>query len=192
MWLSVCKQFLFFILGVDDMRETAIFGGGCFWCTEGVFSALKGVLSVEPGYSGGHVMNPSYEQVCGKETGHIEVVKVVYDPNIVSYEQLLDVFFHTHDPTTADRQGADIGPQYASAVFCQDAEQREQVFQAIDTYQAEFEQPIVTHVLDNDVFWPAEIEHHNYYARNPQQGYCQMVVGPKIHAFKQRYQSWLQ
>ncbi len=173
------------------MKETAIFGAGCFWCVEGVFSSLKGVLSVEPGYSGGHLEQPSYEQVCGKDTGHIEVVRIEYDPTEISFAQLLDVFFHTHDPTTLDRQGADVGPQYASAVFCQNAEQREQTFQAIAQYQPEFAQAIVTHVLDSAVFWPAEAEHHNFYARNPQQAYCQMVVGPKIQAFKQRYQSWL-
>lgn len=173
------------------MKQTAVLGGGCFWCTEGVFTALKGVLSVEPGYSGGHVQAPTYEQVCEKNTGHIEVVRIVFDPEQISFAQLLDVFFHTHDPTSLDRQGGDVGPQYASAIFCQDASQRSQAFEVMESIQSEFAAPIVTHVLDEAKFWPAEEYHRNYYERNPQQGYCQIVVGPKVRAFKQRYRALL-
>lgn len=170
------------------MKETAVLGGGCFWCTEGVFQALKGVESVVPGYCGGHVDEPTYEQVCGKQTGHIEVVRVEFDPDVISFRELLQVFFLTHDPTTQDRQGADVGPQYASAIFCQNDAQRRTAFEVIDELQHEFDQAIVTHVLDSSTFWPAETYHHDYFARNPNQGYCQMVIAPKLHKFRQRFQ----
>lgn len=173
------------------MKETAILGGGCFWCTEGVFKALRGVQSVVPGYCGGHIEHPTYEQVCGKQTGHIEVVKVEFDPSVISYRDLLEVFFLTHDPTTPDRQGADQGPQYASAIFCQDEEQRRQAFELIEEIKPQFDTPIVTHVLDSSRFWEAEDYHHDYFALHPEQAYCQMVIAPKLKKFYQRFQDLL-
>lgn len=173
------------------MTETIVLGGGCFWCTEGVFKALQGVHSVVPGYCGGHVEHPTYEQVCGKQTGHIEVVKVEFDPSVISYRDLLEVFFLTHDPTTPDRQGADQGPQYASAIFCQNDEQRRQAFEVIEEIKSQFDAPIVTHVLDSSTFWEAEAYHHDYFARNPEQAYCQMVIAPKLKKFYQRFQDLL-
>ncbi len=173
------------------MKETAILGGGCFWCTEGIFKALQGVQSVVPGYCGGHVDHPTYEQVCGKQTGHIEVVKVEFDPSVISYRDLLEVFFLTHDPTTLDRQGADQGPQYASAIFCQNDEQRRQAFEVIEEIKSQFDEPIVTHVLDSPTFWPAEDYHRDYFALHPEQAYCQMVIAPKLKKFYQRFQDLL-
>src|SRR3546814_2692583 len=155
------------------MSETAILGGGCFWCVEPVFQSLRGVISVEPGYSGGHVQNPSYEQVCTKTTGHIEVVRVQFDPAAIDFETILQVFFATHDPTTLDRQGADVGPQYASAIFCQTEQQKEIAQKVISQVEAETGERVVTRLLGAEHFWPAEDYHRNYYLRNPNQGYCQ-------------------
>lgn len=173
------------------MSEIAILGGGCFWCTESVFRPLRGVLEVTSGYAGGHVDHPTYEQVCGKRTGHIEVVRVVFDPAIIDYETVLQVFFATHDPSTLDRQGADVGPQYASAIFCQDAEQKEIAQRVMDEVAQELGVPVVTRLFDDETFWPAEQYHHNYYERNPTQGYCQAVISPKLAKFRKRYASLL-
>lgn len=169
------------------MTETAVFGGGCFWCTESVFLALRGVISVAPGYSGGHVQHPTYEQVCGKATGHIEVVRLVFDPDIIDFTTLLQVFFATHDPCTLDRQGGDIGPQYASVIFFQSAQQQEIAQQVMEQVQEEIGAPVVTRLLPAQTFWPAESYHHNYYANNPGQGYCQVVISPKLAKFRKRY-----
>ena len=169
------------------MTEIAILGGGCFWCIEPVFKAMRGVADVTPGYSGGHVDDPSYEQVCTKTTGHIEVVRVEFDPQVVDYETVLRVFFAVHDPTTPDRQGADVGPQYASAIFCQSPAQRSVAESLIAELQAETGQAIVTRLLGAEKFWPAEDYHHDYFARNPYQGYCQAVISPKLAKFRQRY-----
>lgn len=173
------------------MTEVAVLGGGCFWCTESVFLSLRGVKEVIPGYSGGHVQNPSYEQVCAKATGHIEVVRVVFDPDIVDFKTMLQVFFATHDPTTVDRQGGDIGPQYASAIFCQSQTQKEVAQEVIKEVEAELDEPVVTRLLDDQQFWPAESYHHNYYARNPNQGYCQVVISPKLGKLRSKYASLL-
>lgn len=169
------------------MSESIVLGGGCFWCTESVFKNLRGVVSVVPGYAGGHVDNPSYEQVCGKQTGHIEVVKVEFDSEVLDLRTLLQVFFATHDPTTPDRQGADVGPQYASAVFCSSDSQKAVVRDTIDQVQAELGEAVVTKVLDAGPFWQAEAYHHDYYARNPYQGYCQAVISPKLAKFRKQY-----
>lgn len=173
------------------MTEIAVLGGGCFWCTESVFLPLRGVTEVTPGYSGGHVDNPTYEQVCGKATGHVEVVRVVFDPEIISFESLLQVFFGTHDPTTPDRQGGDIGPQYASVIFCQTPRQKEIAEKLIAQVEAEIGERVVTKLLGAERFWPAEDYHHNYYARNPAQGYCQAVISPKLVKFRKRYAAML-
>lgn len=173
------------------MTEVAVLGGGCFWCTESVFQSVRGVLDIAPGYSGGHVDNPSYEQVCGKSTGHIEVVRVVFDPEIIDFQTILQVFFATHDPTTVDQQGADIGPQYASAIFCQSPQQAEIAKQIIAEVQAELGEPVVTKVLGAEHFWPAEDYHRNYYVQHPNQGYCQVVISPKLSKFRKHFSQLL-
>jgi len=172
-------------------NETVVLGGGCFWCTEAVFKDLRGVRSVVSGYSGGHVEHPGYHAVCTGQTGHIEVVKVEFDPSIISYATLLEIFFATHDPTTPDRQGADVGPQYASAIFCQNPQQRETAQQVMAEVQQVLGRPVVTRLYGNETFWPAENEHHDYYARNPGQGYCRAVIEPKLAGFRARYRQWL-
>jgi peptide-methionine (S)-S-oxide reductase len=167
--------------------ETAVLGGGCFWCTESVFSALRGVIDVTPGYSGGHVDHPTYEQVCGKRTGHIEVSQVRFNPRILGYETLLRVFFATHDPTTVDRQGGDVGPQYASAIFCQSDQQQGVAKRVIAETSELLGRTIATQLRGAERFWPAENYHHDYYARNPGQGYCQAVISPKMAKFRHQF-----
>lgn len=160
----------------------AVLGGGCFWCVEAVYQQLEGVIDVEPGYAGGKTEEPDYEQVCSGRSGHVEVVSIHYDPSRISYERLLDVFFATHNPTTPDRQGADTGPQYRSVIFWQDARQHEQARHKIAWLQSEgvFADPVVTELRPPCRVWPAEAGHHDYYARHPQQGYCQLVIAPKL------------
>jgi peptide-methionine (S)-S-oxide reductase len=157
-------------------RQTAVLGGGCFWCTEAVLERLRGVRSVEPGYAGGHV------QVCAKKTGHAEVVRVVFDPSEISYRELLVVFFATHDPTTRNRQGSDVGPQYRSIVLYGSDDQERTARELIAELEREdvFESPIVTEVVPLDVFWPAEEWHRDYFRRNPYQPYCSVVIAPKV------------
>jgi peptide-methionine (S)-S-oxide reductase len=168
---------------------SAVFGGGCFWCTEAVFKALRGVHAVQSGYCGGHVEHPTYEQVCDKQTGHIEVVKIDFDPAIISYAELLEVFFATHDPTTPGRQGNDVGPQYQSAIFYQNQEQQgiatQYVAQLVSSQQ--YTNPISTEIRPSDIFWPAEQYHADYFALHPEQGYCQMVIAPKVSKFKKQF-----
>lgn len=173
--------------------QTAVLGGGCFWCTEAVFLALRGVQSVEPGYCGGHVDYPTYEQICEKNTGHIEVVRVSFDPQQISFQTLLDVFFATHDPTTPGRQGNDVGPQYQSAIFYQDQGQQQAAVQAIERLNRDgsYGAPVCTEVLPAARFWEAEAYHHNFFARNPGQGYCQFVVAPKVQKVQSKFASLL-
>ncbi len=159
---------------------TAILGGGCFWCLDAVYRGVEGVSEVVSGYAGGHVDNPSYEQVCGKRTGHIEVVKVTFDPAVVSYRDILGLFFVIHDPTTKDRQGADAGPQYRSVIFTTDAEQEATAREVMAEVAALWPAPIVTELHPAPTFWPAEPEHQDYFARNPWSGYCMAVVAPKV------------
>ena len=169
--------------------EKATLGGGCFWCLEAVFLGMKGIATATSGYAGGHVANPSYEEVCGKRTGHAEVVQVSYDPAIVSFPDLLRVFFAIHDPTTKDRQGGDVGPQYRSIILThhatQDAIAREVIAEL--TAARLWGNPIVTEIVPLTQFWPAEPEHHNYFARNPWSGYCQAVVAPKVVQFRKNF-----
>jgi len=169
--------------------EKATLGGGCFWCLEAVFLGMKGITTVTSGYAGGHVANPSYEEVCGKRTGHAEVVQVSYDPAIVSFPELLRVFFAIHDPTTKDRQGADVGPQYRSIIMTHDATQDASAREVIAelTEARLWGNPIVTEIVPLTQFWPAEPEHHNYFARNPWSGYCQAVVAPKVVKFRKNF-----
>jgi peptide-methionine (S)-S-oxide reductase len=173
--------------------EKATLGGGCFWCLEAVFLGMKGVSAVISGYAGGHVANPSYEEVCGKRTGHAEVVQISYDPTIVSFRDLLKVFFTIHDPTTKDRQGADIGPQYRSIILTHDSTQEVAAREVMAELTAArlWGNPLVTEVTPLTQFWPAEPEHHNYFARNPWAGYCQAVVAPKVLKFRKNFAEWL-
>lgn len=160
--------------------EVATLGGGCFWCLEAVYLELRGVERVKSGYAGGHVPNPTYEQVCGKQTGHTEVVQVTFDPSVISYGELLDVFFTIHDPTTLNRQGNDVGPQYRSAIFAHSDEQARVAREKLAAAQAHWDDPIVTELNPLETFWPAETYHDNYLARNPQNPYCAVVVAPKV------------
>lgn len=161
-------------------------GEGCFWCSEAIFSELVGVVSAEPGYSGGSVPSPTYEQVCTDKTGHAEAVQVTFDPAQIAFRDLLEVFFSTHDPTTLNRQGADVGTQYRSVVFFHDVEQKREVEEVIAelTRDGTFRNPIVTQVVPFEKFYPAEEYHHDYFRRNPGQGYCQAVISPKLAKFR--------
>ena len=163
-----------------EVVEEIVLGGGCFWCIEGGISGLRGVESATPGYSGGHVSNPSYEQVCGKKTGHAEVVKVVFDPQKIDLRSILRVFFTLHDPTQVDRQGNDVGPQYRSCIFHSNSDQLEIILDEIKTIQSGLSSQIATTVEPANVFWPAEKYHHDYFERNPNQPYCSFIVAPKI------------
>jgi peptide-methionine (S)-S-oxide reductase len=169
--------------------EKATLGGGCFWCLEAVFREIAGVTSVQSGYAGGHVANPTYEEVCGKRTGHAEVVQITFDPGQVSLAELLKVFFAIHDPTTKDRQGADIGPQYRSIILTHGADQEATARATMaETAAAElWPRPIVTEIVPLTHFWPAEPEHDNYFARNPWSGYCQAVIAPKLAKFRKAF-----
>ena len=178
---------------MEIKRETATLGGGCFWCLEAVYDDLRGVESVVSGYAGGHVPNPTYQQVCAGTTGHAEVVQITFDPAEVSFRDLLDVFFTIHDPTTLDRQGADVGTQYRSAIFYHDDEQKRVAEEAIRDLEAQavWENPIVTQVVPFPEFYPAEDYHQEYFARNPRAGYCQVVIAPKVSKFRKQYLSRL-
>ena len=169
--------------------QTATLAGGCFWCLEAVYDEVKGVHSVESGYAGGHVDNPTYREVCNGTTGHAEVVQVKFDPNIVSYRDLLNVFFAIHDPTTLNRQGADVGTQYRSAIFYHDDEQRKIAEDLIRDLNAQqiWDKPIVTEVTKFDKFYVAEDYHQEYFARNPYQPYCQAIVAPKVSKFRKHF-----
>jgi peptide-methionine (S)-S-oxide reductase len=169
--------------------ERATVAGGCFWCTEAVFAELDGVLEVVSGYTGGHVPNPSYEEVCDGTTGHAEAVRITYDPLAIGYRELLEVFFASHDPTTLDRQGNDVGSQYRSAVFTHDAVQRQLVEEVIAelTEEGVFDSAIVTQVSDAGPFFPAETYHQRFYARNPEYGYCRIVINPKLAKMRRRF-----
>jgi len=167
---------------VKKTEEFTVFGGGCFWCTEAVFSELKGVVSVVPGYAGGHTENPTYRQVCGDNTGHAEVIKIQFDPNQVNYHRLLEVFFATHDPTTLNRQGADTGTHYRSIILCTDDDQKEQAeafIRELDSYGSKGA-PIVTEVVKLERFYEAEDDHKEFYLNNPDSMYCQIVIRPKV------------
>jgi peptide-methionine (S)-S-oxide reductase len=175
---------------IHPASGTAVLGGGCFWCVEAVFAQLKGVSSVRSGYAGGHVANPTYEQVCDGNTGHIEVARISFDPAELSFEDVLRVFFATHDPTTP---GNDVGPQYESVIFALDDEQAEKARRIIAELgeQQLFDGPIVTEVRGGEKFWPAENYHHDYFARHPQQSYCQVIIAPKVAKFRKQFQDRL-
>ena len=170
-------------------RELATLGGGCFWCLEAVYKDLKGVESVVSGYAGGQVDNPTYEQVCGGSTGHAEVVQIAFDPQVVTYRDLLDVFFTIHDPTTPDRQGADVGPQYRSIVLYHSPEQKAAAERAIADLSEKrvWNAPIVTEVVPLEKFYPGEDYHQDYFERNPRQRYCQIIIAPKVAKFRKQH-----
>jgi len=169
--------------------ETATLAGGCFWCTEAVFDELEGVLEVVPGYAGGHVPNPTYEQVCTGTTGHAEAVQITFDPDRISYRELLEVFFSVHDPTTLNRQGPDVGHQYRSAIFTHSPEQDQVARRVIAELERQrvWPDPIVTEVVPFTNFYPAEDYHRDYYRRHPDQAYCAAVIAPKLEKFRKRH-----
>jgi len=176
------------VSGVQE-GASATLAGGCFWCLEAVFDQLAGVSSVKSGYAGGHKTDPTYEEVCTGTTGHAEVVTLTYDPAIVSYRDLLRVFFTVHDPTTKDRQGNDIGTQYRSAIFYTDEQQRQAALEIMDEVrqQALYPAPLVTELAPLTELYPAEAYHDDYYRRNPNQGYCAVVIAPKVAKFRKQY-----
>ncbi len=171
------------------MKETAIFGGGCFWCTEAIFQELRGVLSVMPGYAGGATPNPTYESVCSGTTGHAEVIKIEYDPSLITFKDLLTVFFATHDSTTLNRQGNDIGTQYRSIILYTTPEQEHEARHFIDQLTASSSEGgrITTEVKPLDKFFPAEDYHRNYYKDNPSQAYCQIIINPKLEKVQKKF-----
>lgn len=169
--------------------ETAVFGGGCFWCTEAIFKELKGVHAVTPGYAGGSMDNPGYEDVSTGRTGHAEVVKIEFDPAVVSYRQLLEVFWNTHNPTTPDRQGNDTGSQYRSLILYTSARQKEEAESSLREEEAsgKWENPVVTRIEASKEFYPAEDYHRDYYAKNTGAPYCRLVISPKLAHLRQKY-----
>jgi peptide-methionine (S)-S-oxide reductase len=172
-----------------ERREVATLGGGCFWCTEAVFNELRGIEKVESGYAGGSISNPSYEQVCNGETGHAEVVQVTFNPDVLSYHDLLKVFFTVHDPTSLNRQGADVGTQYRSVILYNDAEQKkvaEEVMKEVDAARV-WGRPIVTELSPLKVFYKAEDYHQEFFKQNQVQPYCQVVIAPKVTKFRKQY-----
>lgn len=175
--------------GIVMKQEAATLAGGCFWCLEAVYDQMKGVASVESGYIGGQLDHPSYETVCGGGTGHAEAVRITFDPALVTYRELLEVFFVIHDPTTLNRQGHDIGTQYRSAIFYHSAEQKQVAEEVIASFSKEqvYSNPIVTEVVPATTWYEAEPYHQEYFARNPYQGYCTAVVGPKVMKFRKLF-----
>jgi len=169
--------------------EVATLAGGCFWCLEAVYDDLKGVVDVVSGYTGGHVRNPSYREVCTGTTGHAEAVQITFDPAQITYRELLEVFFSIHDPTTLNRQGADVGTQYRSAIFYHTAEQKKTAEAVMTALQVDnpWGRPIVTELAPMEAFYPAEEYHQEYFARNPEQGYCTVVIAPKLEKFRHKF-----
>jgi peptide-methionine (S)-S-oxide reductase len=174
---------------MEERGETATLAGGCFWCLEAAFERLQGVVRVTPGYTGGQVANPSYRGVCTGTTGHAEAVQITFDPGVISFREVLEVFFSIHDPTTLNYQGNDVGTQYRSAIFYHSPEQKQEAVRIISEMEASgvWPQPIVTELKPLADFYPAEEYHHQYYRQNPEQGYCQVVIAPKLAKFHQKY-----
>ncbi|WP_345970416.1 MULTISPECIES: peptide-methionine (S)-S-oxide reductase MsrA [Sulfurimonas] len=172
-------------------KEVALLGGGCFWCIEAVYRRVKGVSSAISGYAGGETEHPDYRAVCSGTTGHAEVVEVTFDPDVISFGEILDIFWVIHDPTTLNRQGADVGTQYRSVIYYQNDVQKAEAEAAIAEAQAGFSDPIVTELSPAPTFYPAEAYHQNYFDLNPQQGYCQVVIAPKVQKFMQTFREKL-
>ena len=176
-------------MSMNETISTATLGGGCFWCLEAVFSDIQGVLKVISGYSGGKVVNPTYEQICSGKTGHAEVVQISFEPKVISFEELLEIFFIIHDPTQLNRQGNDIGTQYRSVVFYHSDDQKDEVSLMIKALENKnmWKNPIVTELTPLDVFYPSEDYHQNYYKKNPPQAYCSFVISPKISKVQKKF-----
>jgi peptide-methionine (S)-S-oxide reductase len=172
---------------MSERRETATLGGGCFWCLDAAYRDIEGVTEVVSGYAGGKWANPTYEQVCTGATGHAEVVQVEFDPDVLTYADVLDIFWSLHDPTTLNRQGADVGTQYRSVILYHDDAQRRTAEASRDAIQQAWPHPVVTEIVPLEIFYPAEEYHQNYYARNPGTGYCQLVINPKLKKLRERY-----
>ena len=176
----------------SNAREVATLGGGCFWCLEPLYEALIGVEQVVSGYAGGHVVNPTYEQICTKTTGHAEVVQVLFDPTLISFGEILEVFFTSHDPTTSNRQGNDVGPQYRSVILYHNDEQKRVAEELIRDYAPQvWDDPVVTELISLDTFYRAEAYHQNYYRDNGFQPYCLFVIRPKVNKFRKQWQAKL-
>ena len=171
--------------------ETIVLGGGCFWCTEAVFSMLKGISSLEPGYAGGHASNPTYEQVSAGNTGHIEVIKIEYDLDQIAFEEILQVFFETHDPTTPNRQGNDVGPQYHSAIFYSSDRQRDKAEHYVKMIAGKYTKPIVTTIAPLKTFYKAEDYHQKYYENHKDAGYCRVIIEPKVQKVQKKFANLL-
>ncbi|WP_043003131.1 peptide-methionine (S)-S-oxide reductase MsrA [Comamonas testosteroni] len=173
--------------------ETIYLGGGCFWCTEAVFDRVRGIVDVQSGYANGHLDHPSYDDICTGQTGHAEVVKLDFDPAVISLRDVLLIFFGTHDPTTLNRQGNDVGTQYRSAIFTTDAQQTAEARALLQEMQNEkaFDAPMVTQIEPLTNYWPAEDYHQDYFLQHPGQGYCAFVVGPKVQKFQKAFSRWL-
>jgi len=178
----------------DSNTETAVFGAGCFWCVEAIYQRVNGVKDIESGYAGGHVQDPTYRQVTTGKTGHAEVIKLEYDPSVISFEELLEVFWHTHNPTTLNRQGADVGTQYRSAIFYLTEEQKEVAEKSLEKTDASdlWEDQIVTEITPLSNYSTAEDYHQNYFNNNPNAGYCSVVIAPKLAKFKKDFPHLLQ
>ena len=178
----------------DSNTETAVFGAGCFWCVEAIYQRVNGVTDIESGYAGGHVQDPTYRQVTTGKTGHAEVIKLEYDPSVISFEELLEVFWHTHNPTTLNRQGADVGTQYRSAIFYLTEEQKEVAEKSLEKTDASdlWEDQIVTEITPLSNYSTAEDYHQNYFNNNPNAGYCSVVIAPKLAKFKKDFPHLLQ
>ena len=187
--ITVVALFTQIGFAMNGELEKATLGGGCFWCTEAVFQQLEGVKSVLPGYSGGFVENPSYQEVCTGSTGHAEVVQITFDPSVITFADLLEVFFSIHDPTTLNRQGADVGTQYRSVIFCHSEMQKKISGEMIGKLHSEklFHKPVVTEVVPFTAFYQAEKYHMDYYRRNSGQPYCRMVIAPKLQKFREKF-----
>jgi peptide-methionine (S)-S-oxide reductase len=172
---------------MSERRETATLGGGCFWCLDAAYREIEGVTHVVSGYAGGERPNPTYEQVCTGRTGHAEVVQVEFDPDVISYADVLDIFWAIHDPTTLNRQGADVGTQYRSVIFYANDDQRRAAEASRDAIGDAWPRPVVTEILPLEAFYPAEEYHQDYFAKNPDQGYCQLIINPKLKKLRDRY-----
>lgn len=175
----------------ENSSSLATFGGGCFWCTEAMFAGLKGVISATSGYSGGNTQDPNYREVCSGATGHAEVIQIEYDAQLISYKDLLKIHMGSHDPTTLNSQGADHGTQYRSIILIRNEEERQLAKQVINEYAETLEKDVVTEIKDFEIFYAAEDNHQNYYAENPNAGYCSAVISPKLAKFRQTYQHLL-
>lgn len=176
---------------MNNQNSVSILGGGCFWCLEAAYKMFRGVISVELGYSGGKIENPSYEDVCSGETGHAEVVRVTFDPSIITYKDILDVFWTVHNPTTLNRQGNDIGTEYRSVIFYTSEQQKKIADNSIQKAQKLWQDPIVTELIPEETFYKAEDYHQNYFANNPSRAYCQIIINPKLTKLREKYVSFL-